>query len=319
MILLICFSYEVGMSLRHIHYFLAVAKHQSFTRAAAVLHVSQPALSQRVKQLEEDLGAPLFDRSGKTTRLTDAGEAYFHYAHRALRDLEEGKRAIHDVGDLSRGSLRIAVTPTFTSYYIGPLVEAFHQRHPGITLTLREMSQDRMEALLADDALDVGIAFDDVRSRDITAQHLLVETLALVVGRHHPLAKRRSVGLSALNGASMVLLSSEFATREQTERYFRQNDISPQVRIEANSISAVIEVIQRTNLCTILPTAIARERDGLAAIALDPVLLQRTAVLVQRKGVYQTAAARAFIDIALKVAGTLARRGKNMSTSAGAC
>ncbi|KWK83811.1 transcriptional regulator [Burkholderia ubonensis] len=298
------------MLVRHIRYFLAVAEHHSFTRAAAALHVSQPALSQQIKQLEESLGAQLFDRTGRTTRLTDAGEVYFRYARRALQGLEEGKRAIHDLGDLSRGSLRIAVTPTFTSYLVGPLVESFHGRYPGVTLTVREMSQERMEELLVDDELDAGIAFEEVRSQDIDAQRLLVETLALVVGRHHPLAKRRSVRVGALNDESLILLSAEFATREHIDRYCRQNDLRPQVLMEVNSISAVIEGIQRTRLSTLLPATIARGREDLVAVALDPLPLQRTAVLMQRKGAYQTAAARAFIEVALDVAGTLARRPK---------
>ena len=98
----------LDMLARHIQYFLAVAEHLSFTKAAAALHVSQPALSQQVRQLEESLGAQLFDRSGRTTRLTDAGDVYLLYARRAYQELQEAKRAIHDVSDLSRGSLRVA-------------------------------------------------------------------------------------------------------------------------------------------------------------------------------------------------------------------
>lgn len=288
------------MLLRHINYFLAVAEHHSFTRAATALHVSQPALSQQIKQLEETLGAQLFDRTGRATQLTDAGEVYFRYARRALQDLEEGKRAIHDVGDLSRGSLRVAVTPTFTTYLIGPLVKSFHNLYPNITLTVREMSQERIEELLVDDELDVGIAFDEIHSPDIDAQQLLVETLALVVGKEHPLAKCRTMSLKALNNESLVLLTSEFATRKQIDRYCRQNDICPLVLMEANSLSAVIEIIRHTSLATLLPAKIACDREELVSIVLTPSLLQRTAVLMQRKGAYQTAAARAFIELALE-------------------
>ncbi|PQQ29387.1 transcriptional regulator CynR [Photorhabdus hindustanensis] len=288
------------MLLRHINYFLAVAEHHSFTRAATALHVSQPALSQQIKQLEETLGAQLFDRTGRATQLTDAGEVYFRYARRALQDLEEGKRAIHDVGDLSRGSLRVAVTPTFTTYLIGPLVKSFHNLYPNITLTVREMSQERIEELLVDDELDVGIAFDEIHSPDIDAQRLLVETLALVVGKEHPLAKCRTMSLKALNNESLVLLTSEFATRKQIDRYCRQNDICPRVLMEANSLSAVIEIIRHTSLATLLPAKIACDREELVSIVLTPSLLQRTAVLMQRKGAYQTAAARAFIELALE-------------------
>ncbi|OWQ37540.1 MULTISPECIES: transcriptional regulator CynR [Pseudomonas] len=293
------------MLARHIQYFLAVAQHHSFTRAAAALHVSQPALSQQVRQLEESLGAQLFDRSGRTTRLTDAGEVYLRYAKRASQELQEARRAIHDVGDLSRGSLRVAVTPTFTSYLVGPLVEAFHGRYPNITLNLSEIAQERMEQMLQLDELDVGIAFDERHAQDIDTYPLLVETLALVVGSQHPLAQASAIGPQALNDESMILLSAEFATREQIERYCRQHGIRPQVMMEANAIGAVIEVVRRTTLSTLLPANIVLAHDDLAAIALDPLRLQRTAVLMQRRGVYQTAAARAFLALAKEVAAQL--------------
>src|ERR1700749_3885116 len=149
------------MLLRHIRYFLAVAEHRNFTRAAEALHVSQPTLSQQIKQLEDTLRVQLLDRSRRAIQLTDAGVAYARYAQRALQDLEEGQRAIHDVHDLSRGTLRLAMTPTFTAYLIGPLLDEYHRRYPNIVVDLVEMPQERMEGLLNDDALDLGIAFDD--------------------------------------------------------------------------------------------------------------------------------------------------------------
>ena len=289
------------MILRHINYFLAVAQYQSFTRAAESLYVSQPALSQQIKQLEENLGVSLFDRSGRRVKLTDAGEVYARYARRALQDLEEGRRALHDVQNLSRGALRIAITPTFTTYPIGPLIKAFHDRYPNVTLSVQEMSQEQMEKQLLDDEFDVGIAFSEVHSVDITAQNLLIETLALVVNKDHPIAKQTAIDLPTLNAQSLVLLSHEFATREQIERYCRQHDIQPKVLMEANSLSAVIEIVRYTSLSTLLPSNIANNYDELIAIKLAPSLLQRTAVLLQRKGAYQSAAAKAFINLAHEV------------------
>ncbi len=296
---------NTNMLARHIQYFLAVAQHEGFTKAAAALHVSQPALSQQVRQLEESLGTQLFDRSGRKTRLTDAGEVYLRYALRAAQELQEGQRAIHDVGDLSRGTLRIAVTPTFTTYLVGPLLEAFHRRYPNITLSLHEVAQEAMESLLLADELDVGIAFDEVHPQDIEACPLLVETLALVVGDQHPLAGERAIGLEALNAESLILLSKAFATREQIDRYFNQHGIRPRVVMEANVIGALIEGVRRTTLSTLLPAAIARAHPGLVAIELGPQRLQRTAVLMQRKGVYQSAAARVFREVAKEIASTL--------------
>lgn len=196
----------------------------------------------------------------------------------------------------------MGVTPTFTSYLVGPLVEAFHGRYPNITLVVREIAQEAMEELLLADEVDVGIAFDSGHHLDLEAQALLVETLALVVGKQHPLATTASIGLEALNSESLILLSAEFATREQIDSYCRQHNIRPHVQVEANTISALIEVVSRTKLSTLLPATIAQAHEQLVAIELDQQRLQRTAVLMQRKGVYQTAAARAFVELAMKVA-----------------
>ncbi|MBB3428283.1 LysR family cyn operon transcriptional activator [Rhizobium sp. BK312] len=290
------------MLARQVRYFLAVAEHESFTRAADALHVSQPALSQQVRLMEESLGVQLFDRSGRTTRLTDSGEVYLQYVRRASQEFREAKRAIHDVNDLSRGALRVAVTPTFTTYLVGPLVEAFYSRYPNISVNVREISQEHMEELLLSDEIDVAIAFAGAPAPDIDTDPLLVETLALVVSAGHPLASETSIGLRALSAESLALLSAEFATREQIDRFCHQHDIRPKVQIEANSISAVIEIVRRTRLSTLLPATIAFAHQDLKAIALDPVRLQRTAVLMQRKDAYQSAAARVFVGLAKEVA-----------------
>ncbi|GAA3079124.1 hypothetical protein GCM10020000_75930 [Streptomyces olivoverticillatus] len=150
---------DMALELRHLRYLLAVAEHANFTRAAEDLHISQPTLSQQIKQLERAVGAQLLDRTGRTVRLTDAGETYVHYARRALRDLAAAERAVLDVADLSLGHLRLALTPTFTAYLVGPLAAELHTRHPGITLDVREMTQDRIEAGLLADEVDLGIAF----------------------------------------------------------------------------------------------------------------------------------------------------------------
>ena len=289
------------MLLRHIRYFLAVAEHRNFTRAAEALHVSQPTLSQQIKQLEDTLRVQLLDRSGRAIQLTDAGVAYVHYAQRALQDLEAGKRAIHDVQELSRGSLRLAMTPTFTAYLIGPLLEKYNRLYPNIALNILEMPQDRMETLLNEDALDVGIAFDDTHSPDIETQVLFVEALAMMVGKAHPCAKKRAaLTLREFEKEALVLLNEEFATRHYIDRYCRQHGVAPRISMEVNSISAVIELVQRSTLATILPAAIAREHRELRLVNLAPALPQRTAALLLRKGAYRTAAVRAFTALALE-------------------
>ncbi|MGR7890640.1 transcriptional regulator CynR [Klebsiella aerogenes] len=286
------------MNIRYVRYFLAVAEHQGFTRAAEALHISQPALSQQIRMLEESLDAQLFDRSGRHIHLTDAGEVFLQYARQAFQLLDEGQRAIHDVEDLSRGSLRIAVTPTFTSYFVVPLVAEFHARYPHITLDIQEMSQEKMEGLLLENELDIGIAFAGGTATDIVATPLLQEVLALVVADHHPLAREEPLTLNQLAAEEFILLNHHFATRLQIDHCLQRAGFHPQVTIEMHSINAILDIIQRTQLVTILPLNVAAQRTGLVTRLLEEATLERTAVLMQRKGARQKAAARIFAEMA---------------------
>jgi len=280
------------MLLRHIRYLLAVAEHRNFTRAAEALHVSQPTLSQQIKQLEENLGAPLLDRTGRRISLTDAGQAYVRYARLALQDLQAGTRAIHDVQDLRRGHLRLAMTPTFTAYLIGPLLARFYALYPGITLSIEELTQDRIEAALGEDLLDIGIGFTGEHGVEIDCEALFVEELSLVVSASHPERNQR-----AWLEQPLVLLNTGFATRRYIDDYCHRQGVKPQIAMEANSISAIIEIVRSTPLATILPRALAEAQAGLRAVAIEPALPQRTAALLSRKGAYRSAACAAFVAL----------------------
>ncbi|MBI6633521.1 transcriptional regulator CynR [Pseudomonas paralactis] len=280
------------MLLRHIRYLLAVAEHRNFTRAAEALHVSQPTLSQQIRQLEESLGAPLLDRSGRSISLTDAGQAYVRFARLALQDLEAGSRAMHDLQDLSRGHLRLAMTPTFTAYLIGPLLARFNRLYPGITLSIEELTQDRIEAALGEDLLDIGIGFTGEHGPDIECEALFVEQLSVVVGANHPQSSRL-VWLEQ----PLVLLNTGFATRRHIDDYCRRQGVKPRIAMQANSISAIIEIVRNTPLATVLPQALAEAQRGLRAVIIDPPLPQRTAALLSRKGAYRSAACRAFVEL----------------------
>ncbi|WP_329570589.1 transcriptional regulator CynR [Kitasatospora sp. NBC_01266] len=291
------------MELRHLRYLLAVAEHASFTRAAEALRVSQPTLSQQIKQLERQLGVQLLDRTGRTVRLTDAGQSYAHYARLALQDLAAAERSVLDVQDLTRGTLRLAATPTPTAYLIGPLTAEFHLRYPEITLEIQELTQDQLESALLDDRLDLGIAFSGEHLPQLAAQPLFSETLGLVVGAAHPYARRRDpLPVADLHSHRLALLSPDFATRRHIDRYFAEHGCRPQVSVEANTITALTELVRRTALATVLPEAITREHPDLHPVRLDPALPARTVTLLRRDTAYQSAAARAFTALATRPA-----------------
>ncbi|MGE7384703.1 transcriptional regulator CynR [Streptomyces sp. NPDC004126] len=287
----------MALELRHLRYLLAVAEHHSFTRAAEELHISQPTLSQQIKQLERTVGVRLLDRGGRAVRLTDAGEAYAHHARRALRDLAAAERAVHDVGDLSRGHLRLALTPTFTAYLLGPLLAALHEAHPGITVEVREMAQDRMESALLADGTDLGIAFAGPHPPGIAATALFTETLGLVASSALPVPEG-PVPAAGLADRPLALLNGDFATRRHVDAYCAAQGVRPRVAVEADSVQALTELVRRTGLATVLPDAVAREQPGLTRVPLLPPPPPRTVVLLRRDTAYQSAAARAFTALA---------------------
>ncbi|MEV5505679.1 transcriptional regulator CynR [Streptomyces orinoci] len=285
------------LELRHLRYLLAVAEHGNFTRAAEELHISQPTLSQQIKQLERTLGVQLLDRTGRTVRLTDAGTVYAEHARRALRDLAAAERAVHDVQDLSRGHLRLGITPTFTAYLVGPLTADLHTRHPGISLTLTEANQDRIEAALLADDLDLGIAFAAPHLPGIEATPLFTETLSLVAATPHAPATDTPLPARAVRDQQLALLSGDFATRTHIDTYFTDHRIAPRITVEANSIQALTEIVQRTGLATVLPDAITHDHPHLTPIPLDPPLPARTVTLLKREGAYHSAATHAFSQL----------------------
>ncbi|MFI5765365.1 transcriptional regulator CynR [Streptomyces sp. NPDC051563] len=299
----------MALELRHLRYLLAVAEHAGFTRAAEELRISQPTLSQQIKQLENTIGVQLLDRTGRNgVRLTDAGETYARYARRALRDLAAAERAVHDLADLSRGHLRLAVTPTFTAYLVGPLAAELHARHPGVTLDVKDMAQDRIEAGLLADELDLGIAFAGPHLPGISASPLYAETLSLVTAAADSAAADSAAAdnavpaarplpplpVTALVDRQLALLSGDFATRGHIDAYLEGHRVRPRIAVEANSVQTLTEIVRRTDLATVLPDAITEDHPHLAPLALEPPLPTRTVALLRRENAYRSAAGRAF-------------------------
>jgi LysR family cyn operon transcriptional activator len=284
---------------RSIRYLLAVAEHQSFTRAAEALYVSQPTLSQQIKQLEEALGVLLLDRSGRTVQLTDAGQVYLTHARRALEELDAGKRAVSEVEDLSRGFLRVGMTP-ITEYLTTSLLDDFSARYPGITVSAMEMSQDQIEAGVGENSIDVGIAFThtpatEVWSGKIEIHTMFKEPLSLAVGESHPLCgKQMPVTAEILEKEPLILLSPNFALRRHFDLYCLEQGVTPHIVIETNSLSMIVQSVGLGRLVTVLPTTIACTHAGLYAVPMLPELPNHTIALICSKGAYKSPACRAF-------------------------
>jgi LysR family cyn operon transcriptional activator len=285
------------MLIRQAHYILAVADTGNFTRAAATLNISQPALSQRIIDLEAQLGVQLFDRSGRTVKPTDEGRTYIEHVRRALRELNAGERAMRDVAGVSGGTLRIGFLPLFTTHLVGPLMQAFYSRHPGVAVTIEILAQAALETALVDDHIDIGLAFSDVESDEIVVETVEDDELCLVVGKRHSLYARDKVRVTELKGADFALLTKAFITRGPIDRYFRYHKVRPRIAIESNSADSLIAIVSGAPLATVMPSATASLVPGLKAVPLVPPAGTWTLSVLQRKDAYRSAASKALVNI----------------------
>jgi LysR family cyn operon transcriptional activator len=294
---------------RSIRYLIAVAEHRSFTRAAEALFVSQPTLSQQIKQLEQLLDVQLLDRSGRTVRLTTAGEVYVRHAQRALGELDAGKRAIHDLDNLKNGSLLLATTP-ITDYLAAPLIEDFIVRYPGITVRMLVMPQHEISDALAEGRADLGIAFSNalspIENPDMVDCHILsIESLSLVVGSVHSLAaEHEPLSKRMLERQPLILLSPDYVLRRHIDQHCLKQRITLNVAAETASLSVIMEIVRVGRLATILPDVIASIQSSLKTLLLLPEFPLYAVSLICRRGQHKSAACRAFGESAMKWAQT---------------
>jgi LysR family cyn operon transcriptional activator len=284
------------MELRHLRYFLAIADTLSFTRAAAALHLTQPTLSHQIKQLERDVGTPLFDRVGRSVRLTAPGKVFREHAERALQELKSASAALEELQGLMHGTLKIGVFQSFNSSLLPPILGDFAERYPAVRVTVRQLPTREMETLLLKGELDLGIAYMQPDSARILAEKLFDERMMLVVSDDHPYADRREIHLKQLADQPLALLSGEFPSRQLLLDWFAAVGYEPQVAIEINSTDAILATVRCSRLATIQTERMAGAVPGLRCIPLKPALRRTVAILWRREG-YRSAAARAIAEM----------------------
>lgn len=198
------------MNYAQLRAFHAVAGEGGFVKAAQRLNVSQPTLSEQVKQLEQTFGVRLFERRGRRSELTDLGRALFDVTRRFFAAELEAEQLLSAARGLKRGRLRVVAD---APYLVMPLLAAFSRRHPGIELSLDFGNSERVLAALLDRRADVIVLPDIERDRRLHALPLERGRLVLLVQRAHPWGRRRSVGLAELAGERLILREGGSTTR----------------------------------------------------------------------------------------------------------
>ncbi|MEQ1686144.1 MAG: LysR substrate-binding domain-containing protein [Burkholderiaceae bacterium] len=291
------------MELRHLRYFTALAETLSFTRAAERVHVTQSTLSHQIRQLEEEVGQPLFDRIGKKVVTTEAGELFLGFASRALKEVDLGVAMLKPGAGGLTGQVRIGATHTFNIGLIPECVAQFLARHPTVQVRVEELPAEQIGTKLHAGELDIGIAYRPNGPTDLWFEPLYNEEMVLVVSDQHPLAGRKRIRMVELHQQRLVLMPDYFATRTLLEECFKASGAEPLVVAEMSTIAPMLGLALRTQVGAIVAiNAVPAGMTGLQMIPIESPTPIRTPGILWRLEGEKAAPVQSFAVIVRKTA-----------------
>jgi DNA-binding transcriptional LysR family regulator len=287
------------MDIAELRTFLAVAQERSFSRAAAKIHRTQPAVSQAVRRLEADLGEELFDRSAKHGTLTEAGRMLQNYGQRLVRLAEEAESAVRELRDLRRGRVLVGANEAAVHTLL-PLIARFQQRHPHIAIDVRRVPARQIAVEVQQGSLDFGALTFRPAESGLLEVRVGSDELVLLLPPAHPLAKRRQVTMEEVAGEAVVAHNDPSPARERVLRLFEQKRVPLRIVIALPSLDGIKRAVELKMGVALLPrrcaiTEIAGGR--LVAVPVAGVSRRRQVSLVCRKA-HRSHAAEAFLAVA---------------------
>ena len=289
------------MDLRQLRSLVALAEERHFTRAAERMHVAQPALSQQIRRLEDELGLPLVDRTTRRVALTEAGELLVERARRALHEVDAARAELAELAGVRGGRVVIGAMQSLGPFDLSILLAAFHARYPEVELTVQEEVSDALLGMLRGDAVDVAFlsltagATHDERAR----QTLLSEPLVLLVGAEHPLARRRRVRLAELADERFIMFREGAGLRHIVIAAARAEGFEPHVAFETNEMERARAMVARGLGVAVVPEHDARRSaEPVTVVELHRPALSRDVTLAWRRERRLAPAAAAFLALA---------------------
>lgn len=241
------------MDIRQLRYFVTVHEEMSFTKAARRLFVSQPTLSKAIKNMESELGEPLFDRESSTLRLTDVGDALYTRAKIILKEFDGISSAALDLKNLQAGKLMVAIPPVISTLYFTEIIMDFKRRYPNVTLSVREVSAPDILKNVHDGSLDLGVTIQPVPCEEYAVKPLSYDETVAIMRRDHPLARKEIITFSDLRNEPLNLFSEGFSLYSQTTKHCRDQGFEPIINITSTQCEFLTLTAQAGNGITILP------------------------------------------------------------------
>jgi LysR family transcriptional regulator, transcription activator of glutamate synthase operon len=296
------------MELRQLRYLVALAEELNFTRAAASEHIAQPALSQQIRRLEDELGLAVVERTTRHVALTEAGELLVVRARRILAELESAQTELEALRGMYTGHVTIGAMHTMGPVDLSLALAQFHHRHPDVGLTVREQASEEMAEMLRVDELDLAFlsVTERIESRGLGLYQLLSEELVVLLPRDHALGERRRVRMAELAEEHFITFREGARLRELLFTAGRGAGFEPHVTLESNDSQRIRRVVARGLGVAILPRSDAEGPGADVAVAtlIEPAL-RRDITLAWREGRRHAPAAAEFLNLARETFGEL--------------
>ena len=230
-------------TLRQLQVFSAVARHLNHSRAAEELHLSQPAVSMQIKQLEQSIGLPLFEQVGKQIHLTEAGQEMVRYSRNIAQQLEEMDAVFDEMKGMERGQLNISLVST-ANYFMPKLLAKFIQLHPNIHVSLFVANRDAVIKQLVENVADIAITGQPPEGADMVSQPFIQNPLVVIAAPSHPLSSQNNIQPQQLAGETFLLRERGSGTREVMERFFATNHLEMPYSMEMHTNEAIKQSVQ---------------------------------------------------------------------------
>jgi len=273
------------MEINHIRSFCAVARTGSFTRAAEELGIAQPSLSQQIRTLEKKIGTPLFERMGRSVRLTAFGEALREPALSILQQVAMAENSLANLREGVRGRLRVGVIPTILPYLIAPRINEFLKSFPDVDLQLIEDATPRLVEQLQAGDIDIAVTALPVKNPDIICSELFREPLFLAVAENHPLAGKPTVDLRAFVDEPLLLLKEGHCLRDNVLMACTRAKAELHSIFETNQLESIFQLIRAGFGITLVPAMASAHGAGCALIPLKGSHTRRVGYLRARRHV----------------------------------
>jgi len=300
------------MNLEQLRGFVTISEVGHFTRAAELLHLTQPSLSRQVSTLEQELGSELFHRARGNISLTSAGQALLPRARRMLADEESIRSEMADLAGLRRGRVRLGAPPTLCVSVVAQALGTFHDRYPGVQLQISEAGSRELLDQLNGGLLDLALIVTSehsINGSNLDSLALFKEELVVVDSTTNPhLPELEELDLRALAPVPQIAFSRSYDLRASTVRTYRDAGLHPNVVVEGGEMDAVLRFVKQGLGVAVVPATVALESSGLRTIALRAPQLSRTVGLAHRKDVALTRAATAMQDLLADTAKELSER-----------